>query len=192
MTATGDAPTSIDDARLIADAEHRAVGFLSAAKPTREEARRAQRLARLLADDDGRGLLLDLTDQVMRIRDAARSARRLHELTSAGVPSSLGAFDATGLQALGTLAPWGPTTAQRLVSWRVDRDTAGVILPADDPAFARYLASRKVDGFRLNVNILGEAILGDDEADERARRVESLIRRCVKTRWRNGAKPPGI
>ena len=178
MTATGDAPTSLDDARLIAEAERLAVGFLLAAKPTRAEAGRARRLARLLADDDGRDLLLDLTDQVMRIRDPARSARRLHDLTSAGVPASLGTFDGSGLRALGALAPLGPTTAQRLVSWRVDRDTAGVILPADDPAFARYLASRKADGFRLNVNILGEAILGDDEADERARRVESLIRRA--------------
>ncbi|MEI6363661.1 MAG: proline dehydrogenase family protein, partial [Actinomycetes bacterium] len=178
MTATGNAPTSLDDARLITEAERLAVSFLLAAKPTREEAARARRLARLLADDDGRDLLLDLTDQVMRIRDPARSARRLHDLTSAGVPASLGTFDGTGLRALGAVAPLGPATAQRLVSWRVDRDTAGVILPADDPAFARYLASRKSDGFRLNVNVLGEAILGDDEADERARRVESLIRRA--------------
>ena len=165
------------DDLLIEDAELRAAHVLERAVPTREEAGRSARLARLLADEDGRDLLLDLTDQVMRIHDPARSARRLRELTSAGVPTSLGGFDRLGLKTLGSVAPFGPKTAQGLVSWRVDKDTSGVILPADDPAFSRYLARRKAEGFRLNVNVLGEAILGDREADERARRVTELIRR---------------
>jgi RHH-type proline utilization regulon transcriptional repressor/proline dehydrogenase/delta 1-pyrroline-5-carboxylate dehydrogenase len=177
MTAVDGSRATSADADLIAEAEGRAASFLAASTPTREEAARARRLARLLADDDGMDLLLDLTDQVMRIRDPRRSAVRLHDLTSGGVPASLGPVDGTGLRALGALAPRGPRTAQRLVSWRVDRDTSGVILPADDPDFAEYLARRKAEGFRLNVNILGEAILGDREAEERARRVEVLIRR---------------
>ena len=122
-------------------------------------------------------LLLDLTDQVMRIPDASRSARRLHDLTTSGVPTSLGRWDGLGLRTLGAVAPLGPGAAQRLVSWRVDRDTSNVILPADDPEFAAYLARRRAEGFRLNVNILGEAILGDDEAEERTARVEAMIRR---------------
>lgn len=113
----------------------------------------------------------------MRIRLARRSARRLHDLSAHGVPRSLGAFDGLGLRFLGTLAPLSPRLAARLVSWRVDHDTAGVILPADDPAFSKYLARRRAEGFRLNVNVLGEAILGDAEADERCSRVETLIRR---------------
>lgn len=177
MTAVGDSRYAATDANLVAEAERRAAAVLTAARPTREEAAQSHRLARLLADDDGMDLLLDLTDQVMRIRDPRRAAERLHDLTSSGVPASLGPVDGTGLRVLGALAPRGPRTAQRLVSWRVDRDTSGVILPADDPDFAGYLARRKAEGFRLNVNILGEAILGDDEADERARRVEAMIRR---------------
>ncbi|MSW44214.1 MAG: aldehyde dehydrogenase, partial [Actinobacteria bacterium] len=165
------------DTTLIDEAERRAARILEAARPTSKESARADRLASLLADDDGRDLLLDLTDQVMRIHDPSRSAKRLHELTKAGVPASLGWFDRLGLTTLGSVAPLGPRTAQRLTTWRVDKDTSGVILPADDPAFADYLARRKADGFRLNVNVLGEAILGDDEAQERTRRVAELISR---------------
>jgi RHH-type proline utilization regulon transcriptional repressor/proline dehydrogenase/delta 1-pyrroline-5-carboxylate dehydrogenase len=165
------------DTTLIDEAERRAARILEAARPTSKESSRADRLASLLADDDGRDLLLDLTDQVMRIHDPSRSAKRLHELTKAGVPASLGWFDRLGLTTLGSVAPLGPRTAQRLTTWRVDKDTSGVILPADDPAFADYLARRKADGFRLNVNVLGEAILGDDEAQERTRRVAELISR---------------
>ena len=165
------------DTTLIDDAERRAALILEAAQPTSQESARADRLASLLADDDGRDLLLDLTDQVMRIHGPARSAKRLRELTRAGVPASLGWFDRLGLTTLGSVASLIPRTSQRLTTWRVDKDTSGVILPADDPAFAEYLARRKADGFRLNVNVLGEAILGDDEAQERTRRVAELIGR---------------
>lgn len=154
-----------------------AARILQAAQSNRSERSRNSRLARLLADDEGRDLLLDLTDQVMRIPGASRSAHRLHQLTSAGVPRSLGAFDGFGLRMLGLIAPLMPKTTQRLVSWRVDKDTAGVILPANDPEFSQYLARRRAEGFRLNINILGEAILGDEEADERCARVEAVIRR---------------
>ncbi|MBI1350260.1 MAG: aldehyde dehydrogenase family protein [Actinomycetales bacterium] len=177
MPAVDDPRSATTDAGLVAEAERRAASILEAAHPTRQESGRARRLSRLLADEDGMDLLLDLTDQVMRIRDPRRSAERLHDLTSRGVPPALGPVDGAGLRALGALAPGVPRTAQRLVSWRVDRDTSGVILPADDPDFAEYLARRKAAGFRLNVNILGEAILGDMEAEERARRIEALIRR---------------
>ena len=67
--------------------------------------------------------------------------------------------------------------ADRAVDWRIDRDTAGVILPADDPAFADYVTRRRADGFRLNVNVLGESILGDDEAEQRCRMVLDRITR---------------
>jgi RHH-type proline utilization regulon transcriptional repressor/proline dehydrogenase/delta 1-pyrroline-5-carboxylate dehydrogenase len=169
---------TVDDIELIREAQDRAAHLLTAAHPTRDEAARARRLGRLLADDDGRDLLLDLTDQVMRIHEPRRAARRLHDLTLAGVPISLGPTDRLGLAALGRMAPLSPPLAQAAVAWRVDRDTAGVILPADDPAFRDYLARRSAEGFRLNVNVLGEAILGDDEAEERTRRVQALIERA--------------
>ena len=77
---------------LIAKAQARALALLEAslADTSRAEAASSKRLARLLADDAGRDLLLDLTDQVLRIRDPKRAARRLHDLTAGGVPASLG------------------------------------------------------------------------------------------------------
>ena len=178
MTASPSALDSLaTDDQTARRASAHALQILSAARPRAAESRRAARLARLLADDDGRDLLLDLTDQVMRIGDARRAARRLADLARAGLPRALGPIDRSGLAALGVVAPYAPRLAQRAVRWRVGRDTAGVVLPADDPAFGRYLAGRRGAGFRLNVNLLGEAILGDAEAKERARRVRSLVQR---------------
>ncbi len=168
-----------DDDTLIARAESRALSMLERAEvlTTRTERRRSRRLAALLGDDDARDLLLDLTDQVLRIRDPRRAARRLHDLTSGGVPAALGSTDRLGLALLGRVAPAIPSVADRAVDWRIDRDTAGVILPADDPAFADYVSRRRADGFQLNVNVLGESILGDDEAEQRCRMVLTRIAR---------------
>jgi RHH-type proline utilization regulon transcriptional repressor/proline dehydrogenase/delta 1-pyrroline-5-carboxylate dehydrogenase len=167
------------DAELIDLAQARALALLGAslADTSRKEAVSATRLSKLLADSAGRDLLLDLTDQVLRIRKAKRSARRLHDLTAAGVPASLGGFDRFGLTTLGKIAPLIPKITERAVKWRIAKDTAGVILPSEDPAFSKYVKNRKSHGFNLNINILGEAILGDDEATKRTDAVRGRILR---------------
>ncbi len=171
------APTATAD--LTPVAEDRAADLLThaLARTTRKERRSAQRLGRLLADDDGRDLLLDLTDQVLRIRDRRRAARRLRDLVRGGVPRSLGVIDGFGLRALGAIAPYVPRLAERAVDWRVSSETEGVILPGEDGPLTKYLRKRRSDGFRLNVNVLGEAILGDDEAAARFDLVASRIAR---------------
>ncbi len=167
------------DEDRIAAAESLALAMLTAAESDTTSGERAQakRLARLLDDEAGRDLLLDLTDQVLRIRAPKRAARRLHDLTKAGVPAALGAFDRFGLVMLGATAPAAPALADRAVDWRISKDTSGVILPAEEQAFATYIRQRTAEGFRLNINVLGEAILGDAEAAERCRKVLAKITR---------------
>jgi len=152
-------PLAMERARALLEA--------SLADTSRAEAASSARMARLLADDSGRDLVLDLTDQVLRIRSPRRAIKRLRALVKAGVPQSLSAFDRFGLRALGALAPLAPSIADRAVDWRIDRDTNGVILDAADPMFSQYVSQRTSEGFQLNVNVLGEAILGDDEARTR-------------------------
>jgi RHH-type proline utilization regulon transcriptional repressor/proline dehydrogenase/delta 1-pyrroline-5-carboxylate dehydrogenase len=164
----------------LADAEACADALLRAALDgtTRAERRRAARLGRLLADPAGRELLFTLTDQVMRTDDDARAARRLAALVAGCLPRSLGPVDRAGLR----LAAWAgtvtPALVARVVRARVKAETHGVILPASDPAFARHVARRARAGIDCNVNLLGEAILGDDEAAARRDAVCRLLRRA--------------
>ena len=68
-----------------------------------------------------------------------------------------------------------------IVRRRIRGETRGVITPAADPAFARHVAARREAGFTVNVNLLGEAILGDAEAD---RRLDALCARMSeKSAW---------
>src|SRR5262249_12109591 len=68
----------------------------------------------------------------------------------------------------------------------VKAETRGVILPARDPAFARHIAERRAERFDANVNLLGEAILGDDEADARldavCRRIRHPDVQCISVK----------
>ena len=52
-----------------------------------------------------------------------------------------------------------------------------MILPGEDPGLARHLARRTRAGYDQNVNPLGEAVLGEDEAHHRLATVLATIRR---------------
>jgi RHH-type transcriptional regulator, proline utilization regulon repressor / proline dehydrogenase / delta 1-pyrroline-5-carboxylate dehydrogenase len=144
---------------------------------TRRERRRARRLGRLLADDAGREFLFALTDQVLRTPNPTRAMGQLRDLVAAGLPSSLGPVDRAGLRlaSIGSAVAAGPVAA--ITRRRIRHETRGVIVPADDPAFHRHVARRRQKGFGVNVNLLGEAILGDEEADARLAALCTRMRR---------------
>ncbi|HEU4842567.1 MAG TPA: hypothetical protein VFT09_14040, partial [Ilumatobacteraceae bacterium] len=154
------------DADRIAAATELAERLLRAAidGTTRSERRRADRLGRLLAAADGRALLFALTDEVLRTPQPARAMGQLRELVAAGLPEALPRLDRLGLRAAALASRTAPRPVAAIVRQRIRAETRGVIVPAGDPAFARYVARRRAAGFDLNVNVLGEAILGDDEA----------------------------
>jgi RHH-type proline utilization regulon transcriptional repressor/proline dehydrogenase/delta 1-pyrroline-5-carboxylate dehydrogenase len=144
----------------------------------RAERRRRARLARLLADPDGRSFTLALTDEVVRIRDRRRAARRFADLVAErGVPTYPGPVDRLALRLGARLAPALPSVVMPLVVARLRRESAGVILPAEDRPLTRHLARRRREGIRVNVNVLGEAVLGDDEAARRLAAVQAVLAR---------------
>ncbi len=53
-----------------------------------------------------------------------------------------------------------------LVRRRIVAETRGLVIPANDPALRRHIARRVGAGVALNVNLLGEAILSDAEAEQ--------------------------
>ena len=128
----------------------------SLAATTRRERRQQQRLAGVVQDEALRALTFALTDEVLRFGSQRRSAARLRTIVrDVGVPRSLGLLDRLSLRIGSTLAPVMPWAVMPLVRSRIVRESNGVVLSADDPAFAGHLAKRARDGFRVNVNVLG-------------------------------------
>src|SRR6478735_3372312 len=130
--------------------------------------RRERRLARLVDDPASMAFSMALTDEVARIRDPARAVERLRSLLEEmGSPRFLGPVDRVLLRSAAVVGPTVPRVVDAGLRWRLRRESAAIVLDADDPAFARHVARRRAEGFRLNVNLLGEAILGNDEAGRR-------------------------
>ena len=145
---------------------------------TRGETRQLRRLGRLINDERGRELVQMLTDDVLRIHGHDRAARRFRDVVATvGVPSSLGRLDAVMLRLGAALAPYAPRLLMPLVGRRIRNETRGVVLSSEDPAFAKHVQKRSGERVRLNVNVLGEAILSDAEAAARLASVRARLAR---------------
>ena len=170
-----------DDPVLVERATALAAELLTAAHALegRADRRRRRRLGRLVGDPASRAFVQSLTDQVPRIGDPRRAAARFHDLvTRQGVPAVAGRADRLALAAGARVARVAPRPVMALVTRRLRREAAGVILPGEDPGLARHLARRTRAGYDQNVNPLGEAVLGEDEAHRRLVTVLSTIRRA--------------
>jgi RHH-type proline utilization regulon transcriptional repressor/proline dehydrogenase/delta 1-pyrroline-5-carboxylate dehydrogenase len=164
----------------IADAEQRAEQLLLEAGrlETGADRRRRRRVGAIVADESSREFLIDLTDQVLRIGPRRRAARRLCDLVAErGVPSFASRFDRLALVSGARLAPMVPWLVMPLVTSRLRREFGAVVLPADPARLARHIRRRAAENIRLNVNLLGEAVLGDDEARRRTELVIGLLGR---------------
>jgi len=179
-----DAPPLADlpdgDADLVARAEALAARLLAEANTSNRgrERRQGRRIARLLEDPDGLTFVLALTDEVLRIRDPRRAARHLAELVaSLARPRFLGGPDRLALAGGVAAADVLPRAVMPLVDARVRAEVSPFIRAAEDRPLGRYIAGRRRQGVRVNLNLLGEAILGDEEAERRLAAVEGLLSR---------------
>ena len=144
---------------------------------TRSARSRRRRMATMVSDDAAKEFTLALTDEVTRLTDPTRAADRFARLVRAGIPKSFGLIDRLALRAGGVVAPHAPRLVMPLVTARLRRETCGVILPAEDPAFARHINARTAEHVRCNINVLGESIVGEAEAAQRLRLIHERLAR---------------
>ncbi len=181
-------PKLPDDARLrelsddaIADeAVNLAASLLRQASEnqTRRERVHGAKLARLMADPQGKAFTIAMSDQVFRSRRSDRIASQLHHLIKRhGVPRYLSTWEQVALWFASAFGEYIPRLVVPRVVDELRSETRTVILPAEEPALSDYLQRRRNDGFRLNLNQLGEAILGEDEARRRLEAYVALLKR---------------
>ncbi len=149
----------------------------SAKLRTREEVASRRRFARLFKDPRAIEVTITLTDEVMRIR-SLRSSTNIYRLASAKASvEGFGRVNAAGLKLLAGLSRIAPSLAIAMVARRIRRYSRDLILPAEASALNRHLRRRARDDISLNINVLGEAVLGEAEANERLERVIEMMSR---------------
>ncbi|GIW92109.1 MAG: proline dehydrogenase [Pirellulaceae bacterium] len=135
---------------------------------TPQERRQQRELDRMINSPHDRATLVQLTDQAFRSRAAHRAVDQLvHILDVQGIPRFFSPFDRTLLRGFQSFGSYLPGVAVPLVKEKMRQETANVILPAEKPLLVRHLSERYREGLRMNVNYLGEALLGEGQARQR-------------------------
>ncbi|WP_341769730.1 bifunctional proline dehydrogenase/L-glutamate gamma-semialdehyde dehydrogenase [Agromyces protaetiae] len=126
----------------------------------------AERLAGVLKDPNGLAFTVGFVDGVMRPEDLGVAGRNLAEvakLAPAFLPWHLRAAIRLG----GVVAPVFPWIVIPIAR-RVLRSMVGhLVLDATPAKLGPAIAKLRESGNRLNLNLLGEAVLGEQEADRR-------------------------
>src|SRR5215472_407635 len=147
-------------------------------RQTPDEIAQTRRLARMMEDPHGKELTIALTDQAFRSRRPARIADQLaYLLERYGVPHFMQWWERVALVLGGVMGHYLPSLVVPPIVARLRHETESLILPGEEDELRRYLAERRAAGTRLNLNQLGEAILGEGEAARRLSAYLALLAR---------------
>ncbi len=136
----------------------------------------AARLAGVLRDENGLPFTLGFVDGVMRPESLGAAASRLHRLAPI-VPDFLPWYLKGAVKLGGGIAPVLPAPTVPIAR-RVLREMVGHLVVDARPAKLGPAIERiRESGARLNLNLLGEAVLGEAEARRRLDGIHELIRR---------------
>ncbi len=144
---------------------------------TPAERRQQAELDRMIAHDADKATLVEMTDQAFRTSSSARVADQLtHVLDLQGVPRFFSPVEQAMLKGFQSFGEYLPGVAVPLVKEKMRRETANVILPAEKELLSEHLHARQSQGVVMNVNLLGEALLGEDETRVRMQRFVDALR----------------
>ncbi|MFI7580013.1 bifunctional proline dehydrogenase/L-glutamate gamma-semialdehyde dehydrogenase [Kocuria kalidii] len=135
-----------------------------------------EQLAGVLRDPSGLDFTVGFVDGVIRPEDIAVAARNLARLAPK-VPGFLPWYLRTAVRTGGALAPVAPQVVIPAARKALREMVGHLIVDASEAKLGKSIAKIRTDGVRLNVNLLGEAVLGEREADRRLQGTHDLLAR---------------
>jgi RHH-type proline utilization regulon transcriptional repressor/proline dehydrogenase/delta 1-pyrroline-5-carboxylate dehydrogenase len=169
--------SAIDDLALAAVENARALIGESLPNLKRYDKASRKRFTRLFKDPKAISVTVSLTDEVMRITSAKDSVRILRKAAKDSTVAGFGLFNTLGLKFIAAISRALPKPVLFAVHTQVKLLSKGIILPAESKKLSRQIKRRAKKGIKLNINVLGEAVLGEDEANERFERVMQMMQR---------------
>lgn len=145
---------------------------------TPTEKKQQVQLAGMMHDPIGKIFTTMMTDQCFRSRRMSRIADQLaYVITNLGIPHYLPIKKRISLQALAAFGKTLSSIAVPLAIHMIRKETQNVILPGEEKSLTEHINKRRQEGVRINLNRLGEAILGEEEAQ---RRLQIYLRDLAK------------
>jgi RHH-type proline utilization regulon transcriptional repressor/proline dehydrogenase/delta 1-pyrroline-5-carboxylate dehydrogenase len=140
------------------------------------ERRTVNRLQGVIDDPAGIDFTMRFVDRVARHRNDAAAARQLQALVrSDPLPAFLSPIDRALLRAGAALAPRMPSVVMPMARRRMRQIVGHLVVDAEPRPMHAHLSAQRRENLALNVNLLGEMVLGDAEAQRRFDRTLDLI-----------------
>ncbi|HUS22881.1 MAG TPA: bifunctional proline dehydrogenase/L-glutamate gamma-semialdehyde dehydrogenase [Aeromicrobium sp.] len=136
----------------------------------------AQRLTALLRDPTGLGFTVQFIDRVIRPEDSGTAARALKQLAP-HLPGFLSGQERRALRFGARASKLAPDLVQRRAHKKLGELVEHLLLDAAPAKLGSSIAELTRGGDRLNLSLLGEAVLGETEALRHRDRVLELVRR---------------
>ncbi|MDR2385085.1 MAG: bifunctional proline dehydrogenase/L-glutamate gamma-semialdehyde dehydrogenase [Tannerella sp.] len=135
---------------------------------TPEEVKEQKKFASLIQTPKYKTFLTRMLDESSQIRDNNKLNKRVRELIKEyGVPDFFGRFDRFLLQLYRMGGFLFPSIAMPVFKKKLRSETRKIIIPEERPKLTKHLSERWKKNIGQNVNLLGEVVLGDGEANNR-------------------------
>ena len=139
-------------------------------------ARSAKMLADVISDADGLAFTVGFVDGVIRPHDNAVAARELRRL-SRRTPRFLPWWMRAAVRVGGGVAPAFPDVVVPIARRVLRRMVGHLIVDSSPDRLGASIRKLRRSGVQLNINLLGEAVLGQREAARRLEGTKQLLRR---------------
>lgn len=135
---------------------------------TRNEKEIQGQLSRMMHDSVGKVFTTSMTDQCFRSKNSSRVADQLiYLMDKMGIPKFLSWGKRLQLKLFKIFGKPFASLLVPLTKHMLRKDTSAVILPGEPEKLSKHMEIRRKEGVRINLNHLGEAILGEEEAKHR-------------------------
>jgi len=127
------------------------------------------KMQKMLSNPVDKVFLIELMDQCFRSHDVSRVENQIEYLFSKyGMASFFTDSERFLVFLFRHAGTYIPKISIPLFVNNIRKDTSNVVLPGEDKALNKHLQNRKNnDGTRVNINIIGEVVLGNNEAEGR-------------------------
>lgn len=150
-----------------------------AADPSLHGDRRSeQQLSDIIEDPDGVAFAMQFVDRVARPEANQPAAHQLAALVrERPLPGFLSPIDRALTWIGGKIATLLPGVVIPTARMRMRKLVGHLVVDAEDRVLTKHLAAQAAAGYRLNVNLLGEGVLGEGGAAKRLEATLGLLRR---------------
>ncbi|MGA1932113.1 proline dehydrogenase family protein [Arcobacter sp. YIC-464] len=126
------------------------------------------KMNKMLEHPEDKALLIELMDQCFRCESNERVANQIiFLLEKHGMAHFFTTKDKTLLWLFKNFGKFLPDLSVPMFVNQIREDTKTVVIKGEEEPFNKHLKLRKEEGTRVNINLIGEVVLGEEEAEER-------------------------